>query len=209
MPSRTSRFRFLALLLAALPLFAGCRHDAPTTPALGEEALEDDPYLARVPGEPGDAAERLFYKVNLAPEGESRAVGVLLLDVVGGYLRVRLHATGVEPGEHIPQHIHLNAGCNPGGGILFNLDAGLTVPGEGPGVGAAYPVATDQGVVNYEAVRSLADLRAAYNAWAGTTLADDAALLAYLDLEERNAHMHVAFGPPYPAVNCGEVVRLN
>jgi hypothetical protein len=34
-------------------------------------------------------------------------------------------------------------------------------------------------------------------------------LLAFLDLEDRNAHMHVAFGPPFPAVNCGEIERIN
>jgi hypothetical protein len=34
-------------------------------------------------------------------------------------------------------------------------------------------------------------------------------LLVWLDLERRNAHMHVAFGPPFPAVNCGEIERIN
>ena len=34
-------------------------------------------------------------------------------------------------------------------------------------------------------------------------------LLAWLDLERRNAHMHVAFGPPFPAVNCGQLVAFD
>ena len=191
--------------MAALTASFACAGDEPTAPPATPAG---DVPLARMPGEPGAASDRLFYKVNLRPLGDSRSTGVVLIDVVGGELRVRVHATGAEPGEHIPQHIHLNPGCEVGGGILFNLDAGLTVPGEGPGVGTAYPVASQAGVVNYEAVRSLADLREAYDAH-GVPLASDAELLAYLDLEDRNAHLHVAFGPPYPAVNCGPVDRIN
>jgi hypothetical protein len=48
-------------------------------------------------------------------------------------------------------------------------------------------------VLNYYASRSLSDL-----------LQD-----ANLDLEHRNVHMHVPFGPPFPAVTCGAVERLN
>jgi len=168
------------------------------------------PSAARMPGDPGDARDRLFYQVKLEPLGDSRAIAMLMIDVVGGELRVRVHANGVEPGQPIPQHIHVNPGCSPGGGILLNLDAGLTIPGEGPGVGPSYPTASHAGVVNYEATRSLADLRDAFETYQSLVFATDADLLAYLDLENRNAHMHVAFGPPFPAVNCGEVVeRVN
>jgi hypothetical protein len=133
----------------------------------------------------------------------------MLLEIANGYLSARVHAAGLEPGQHIPQHIHLNPTCSPGGGILFNLDARLTVAGEGPGVGAAYPMANHAGVVNYEAHRALADLLVAANTYlgAGATTVDD--LLAFLDLDDRNGHMHVAFGPPFPAVTCGEVDRIN
>ena len=198
-------FLMLGAALAIVPACASCAGDIPTTPASTSETAA----LARMPGEPGAARDREFYKVKLAPAPDASSRGMLHLDVVGGSLRVRIHAAGLEPGEHIPQHIHVNTGCNPGGGILLNLDAGLTVPGEGPGVGAAYPVASAAGIVNYEATRSLADLRQAFNSFTGTTLADDAALLAHLDLENRNGHMHVAFGPPFPAVNCGEVEQVN
>jgi hypothetical protein len=59
--------------------------------------------------------------------------------------------------------------------------------------GAAFPVSNNGGVLNYYASRSLSDL-----------LQD-----ANLDLEHRNVHMHVPFGPPFPAVTCGAVERLN
>lgn len=202
-----NRFLLLAGGLVILPAFVGCSGEIPTD---SQSAQQSDPAtLARMPGEPGAASDRLFYKVKLAPAGDSRAVGILLIDVVGGYMRARVHANGVEPGEHIPQHIHLNPTCNPGGGILINLDATLSVAGEAPGVGAAYPVASKAGIVNYEATRSLADLRAAVSTRFAIPLDDDDDLLAFLDLENRNAHMHVAFGPPFPAVNCGEVERIN
>ncbi len=203
MPSRS--FLLSGLAAGTIAVVAACAGDTtPTAPTAAAELAE-----GRMPGDPGDASERLFYQVKLEPEGESRARGMLMIDVAGGELRVRVHANGVEPGAHIPQHIHLNSGCNPGGGILINLDANLTIPGEGPGVGAAYPVASDAGVVSYEATRSLADLRGAYATFAGLNFATDAELLAHLDLENRNGHMHVAFGPPFPAVNCGEVERIN
>jgi hypothetical protein len=109
----------------------------------------------------------------------------------------------------IPQHIHVNPTCSPGGGILLNLDATLTVAGEGPGVGPAYPMSNDGGVVKYYASRSLSDLLAAVNTHFGANLASVDELLTWLNLENRNAHMHVPDGPPFPAVNCGEIERLN
>ena len=203
----TSRILGAAALaaLAALPI-AGCGADLPT--GAGAETLAA-PIAAAVsagmPGDPGAASDRLFYRVQLDPQGTSRARGMVFIEVVGGYLRVRTHGVGVEPNERIPQHIHRNTGCANGGLVLINLDANLTVAGEGPGVGAAYPRANEGGVVHYEATRSLDDLRDAVNTYFGQALATDADLLAFLDLEDRNVHMHVAFGPPYPAVNCGEV----
>ena len=199
------RFLMLGAALAIVPACASCAGDTPTMPASASETAS----FAAMPGEPGSARDRDFYKAKLDPAPGVSSRGMLQLDVVGGFLRVRVHGVGLEPGMPIPQHIHVNSGCNPGGAVLINLDAGLTVPGEGPGVGPAYPVASAAGIVDYEATRSLADLRAALNTFAGTTLADDAALLAYLDLENRNGHMHVAFGPPFPAVNCGAMEQVN
>jgi hypothetical protein len=184
--------------IVALPVIAACGADVPTDS--GPVSL-----AAGMPGEPGAARDRLFYRVQLDPMGDHTARGMVFVEVVGGYLRVRAHGVGVAANERIPQHIHRNVGCADGGGILINLDENLTVAGEGPGVGAAYPRANAGGVVNYEATRSLEDLRAAVNVWYGQALANDAELLQFLDLENRNVHMHVAFGPPYPAVNCGEL----
>lgn len=167
------------------------------------------PVFAAKPGEPGAAADRALYQVRLGALDESRSHGVILIEVVGGYLAVSVHAAGLEPAQHIPQHIHLNPTCDPGGGILINLDENLTVAGEAPGVGAAYPVSNQAGVVNYYASRSLTDLLAAVNTHFGAELTSVEALLAWLDLDNRNAHMHVAFGPPFPGVNCGEVERRN
>jgi hypothetical protein len=50
---------------------------------------------------------------------------------------------------------------------------------------------------------------AAANTHFGTSLETVDELIAWLDLENRNAHMHVAFGPPFPAVNCGAIERIN
>jgi hypothetical protein len=130
------------------------------------------------------------------------------VEVVGGHLSVRLRAAGVEPRQRIPQHIHLNPTCDPGGGILINLDEKLTVAGEAPAIGAAYPLASPGGTVQYDASRPLTELLTAVNLHFGAGLATVDQLLGWLDLENRNVHMHVAFGPPFPAVNCGEVRRI-
>jgi hypothetical protein len=162
------------------------------------------------PGEPGDASDRMLFQVRLRSEGNSRAVGVMLFEIVGGYFTARVHAAGLEPLQRIPQHIHVNPTCNPGGGVLINLDENLTVPIEGAPVGAAFPLANADGVVNYEARRPLSDLLAAVQTHVpGSNVQTIEDLLSWLDLENRNAHMHVAFGPPFPAVNCGEINRIN
>jgi len=64
-------------------------------------------------------------------------------------------------------------------------------------------------VVNYRASRPLSELLIAVNTFSGAGLGTVEDLLAWLDLENRNGHMHVAFGPPFPAVNCGEIERIN
>jgi hypothetical protein len=193
-------------LLCAATLVLACADHAPDP----VEAAGRLPSFARKPGDPGAAAGRQLYQVRLAAEPGSRANGVMFIEIVGGYITATVHAAGLMPDRHIPQHIHVNPTCNPGGGILLNLDANLTIAGEGPGVGDMYPLSNRAGVVNYYAQRLLTDLMAAVNNIhedADLTTVDD--LLAWLNLEERNGHMHVATGPPFPAVNCGEVRRLN
>ena len=169
------------------------------------------PALTVKPGEPGDAANRQLYQVRLGAAPGSRSNGVMQIEIVGGYMAVTVHAAGLMPNANIPQHIHLNPTCNPGGGVLINLDANLTVAGEAPGTGAAYPLSNQAGVINYYATRSLDDLLTAVNTFRGTTLTSVDELLSWLNLEQRNGHMHV--GAPvnggFPAVNCGEVERIN
>ena len=192
-----------SLICAALLVACTEQTDKPTDPTTARPAFNVKP------GDPGDASDRQFYQVRLGAEPGSQSNGVMLIEIVGGYITVTVHAAGLMPSMNIPQHIHVNPTCNPGGGILLNLDATLTVPGEGAGTGSAYPMSNGAGVVNYYASRSLTDLLAAVNRYRGTTLASVADLLTWLNLEERNGHMHVAVGPPFPAVNCGEVKRLN
>lgn len=193
------------VLACAGPLLLGCTEPVadPVTPG------DPRPVLARKPGEPGAAPDRMLYQARLGALGDSRSHGVMLIEIVGGQLAVTVHAAGLPASRHVPQHIHVNPTCTPGGGVLVNLDAGLTVAGEGPGVGTAYPMSNHAGVVNYYASRPLVDLLAAVNAHAGAGLTSVADLLDWLDLDARNAHMHVAHGPPFPAVNCGEVERIN
>jgi hypothetical protein len=194
----------------AVLAMVGCSDGQPLAPAGSPSSANAGGGSAAKPGEPGAASDRMLFQVRLKPEGDSRATGVMLFEIVGGYFTARVHAAGLEPLQRIPQHIHVNPTCSPGGGILLNLDENLTVAGEGPGVGAAYPLANGGGVVNYEANRPLTELITAVNTYfpaADVQTVED--LLAFLDLEDRNAHMHVAFGPPFPAVNCGEIERLN
>jgi hypothetical protein len=199
-----------AMACAAIAVI-GCTE--PTFDSLAP--TEQLPGNVAKPGAPGAARDRLLYQVRLGPLGENRSHGIVLIEVVGGHLAVSVHAAGLVPDEIIPQHIHVNPTCDPGGGVLINLDANLTVgsapplPPEGPGVGLAYPRANDGGVVKYYASRPLSELLPAINTHFGLTLGSIEELLTWLDLENRNAHMHVPFGPPFPAVNCGEVLRLN
>ena len=159
------------------------------------------------PTAPGTSAS---FQARLTPAGNFQAAGLMVFDILKGEFVARVHATGLEPNQHIPQHIHLNPTCNPGGGVLINLDQNLTVAGEAPSTGPAFPRADANGVVRYEARRSLTDLLAAVKTHfpaAGVQTVDD--MLAFLDLEDRNGHMHVASGPPFPAVNCGELEPIN
>ena len=195
-----------ALLLPAAAI--SCAGDSPTTPESAQ--LVAAPEFARMPGAPGAASGREFYMVKLEPAPGHDARGMGHIDVVGGYLRVRIHANGLEAGQHIPQHIHAGSACSPASPPVINLDAGLTLTGvEAPGTGLAFPQASEDGIINYEATRSLADLRAAWNTAFGTSLQTDAELLALLDLDDRNIHEHLPLAPTFPPVNCGPMQRVN
>lgn len=146
-------------------------------------------------------------QAKLAPATGGRGRGMALLEVRDGQLTAKVRANGLEPLEVIPQHIHVNPVCVPGGNILINLDAGLTVAGEGPGVGPDYPTANNGGVIHYDASRSLADLMDAVNQFQSANVSTVEELLTYLDLENRNIHTHQPVAPFTP-VACGPIDRI-
>lgn len=196
-------------LACAGSVMIGC-----TQPTADSAATTDQLPSVSKPGDPGAARDRMLYQVRLGTLGENQSHGIVLIEVVGGHLAVTVHAAGLAPGANIPQHIHVNPTCNPGGGVLLNLDANLTVgapvglPPEAPGIGTAYPSSNQAGVVKYYASRPLSELLQAVNTHFRLSLGSVDELLAWLDLEDRNLHMHVP-AAPYAPVNCGEVERLN
>ena len=191
------RVQLPALALAALAAIA-CGPDSPS-PSSPSEGITTSHH--------GSGSDGLLFQARLAPVTGGPGQGVLLLEVADGQLTAKVRATGLEPLAVIPQHIHRNPTCNPGGLILLNLDAGLTVAGEGPGVGPAYPRANDGGVVSYDASRSLADLIDAANQHqsAGVTTVEE--LLNWLDLPNRNMHTHQPV-PPFTPVGCGPIEQI-
>jgi hypothetical protein len=194
------------LAIAALSLSTACNDD--TTAPLDTAASSRGAALAQAPYQPGAASSRELYQVRLAPMNGSSDHGIVKLEIAGGYLVVTVHAEGLDPLQHIPQHIHVNPTCANGGAVLISLNAQLTVAGEAPPTGDDFPVANRAGVVNYQASRPLADLLTAANTYLGTNLASVDELLAWLDLGNRNVHMHASTAPFTP-MTCGEMERVN
>lgn len=176
-------------------------------------ADQDTPAVVK-PGGPGAASDRLLYQARLGARNDFRSHGIVLIEVVGGQLTVTIHAAGHAPGAAIPQHIHVNDNCENGGGVLINLDAGLTVGApmggtpEQPPTQGPFPVSNEGGVVKYYASRPLGDLLQAVNTHFGLTLGSVDELLDWLALADRNVHMHIP-ASPFTPVNCGEVNPLN
>ena len=193
-----------ALAVAALSLSTAC-NDTVTTP----DAALSKPALAQAPYASGSAADRELYQVLLAPTGTSTTRGVVKIEIAGGYLVVTAHAEGLDPLQHIPQHIHANATCATPGSPIINLDANLNLPGaEAPPTGDNFPVANGAGVVDYQASRSLSSLLTAVNSAYQLNLASVDELVEWLDLANRNVHMH-ASAAPFTPMTCGPVERLN
>ena len=144
------------------------------------------------------------FEARLAEVNGSSAHGWARVEIVGGNLVVSTHGSGMARDSVTPQHIHVNPTCEVPGGPLINLDRGLTVTGESPPNGPTFPSTNAGGVLNYQVSRSLADLRAAVNTYFGQALASDAELIAWLDLGNRNIHMHQPLAPFTP-VDCGAV----
>ncbi len=199
----------LAVTCAGI-MVVGCTEPASDALAPADQAT---PAVAK-PGGPGAASDRMLYQARLGAMNDFSSHGVVLIEIVGGFFTVTIHAAGHAPGAAIPQHIHVNPTCADGGGVLINLDADLTV-GAAPGMTperlptvGPFPVSNNGGVVKYHASRPLSELLQAVNTHFGLTLSSVDELLNWLNLEERNVHMHIP-SSPFTPVNCGEVHQLN
>ncbi len=197
--------RAAALAGAALSLATACND---TTAPADAAATSQTAALAQAPYAPGAAASRQLFQARLAPMNGSSDHGIVKVEIAGGYLVVTVHAEGLDPSQHIPQHIHVNPTCADGGAVLISLNADLTVAGEAPPTGNDFPVANRAGVVNYQASRPLADLLTAANTFLGANVASVDELVNWLNLGSRNVHMHASMAPFTP-MTCGEMERVN
>lgn len=172
----------LGLTAAMAVLLTACPEPAPEP----EPPVEEPPVE-----EPVEEA----YEAQLQEIDASGVTGTATLVMENGELHVSLSATGLEPDAQVPQHIHLNATCDPAGGILLNLDNTLTVANEADPRGDHYPTADGDGTLDYEVSRSLDDLRSAVEEYGGPGVDE-------LDLGNRVVNLHAADMRP---VACGEL----
>lgn len=197
-PTNRSLLPLSSIILVAF-LAAAC--EQPESPTAAADALlsASDAALQSPQANRAPQADREFYVARVGPAGDTRVRGTAQFQIVGDWFTAKVRVTGLVPGERVPQHIHVNATCAGPGPPLINLDEDLTVDGEGPIAGEAFPRANRAGVLQYDARRSLADLDAALQTHAGIGLDD-------LDLDERNVNFHE---PALPVLGCGEIVRIN
>ncbi len=120
---------------------------------------EADPPVVEAPP-PGWPAPQAYH-AQLEPLAGSGVSGTVTVAVDQDRLRARVEASGLEPGQPVPQHVHLGSTCQEPGGIMLNLDRQLGLAGETPPDGDMYPTADDQGNVVYDVTRSLPELRSA------------------------------------------------
>ncbi len=189
-PSRT----LPALGLAAATLFLATGCDVETEG--GDDLSVDTMAEQTLPDTTADSQLREVYEASLESLGESGVTGTATI-TVGEELLVTVSATGLEPETRYPMHIHMNASCDDAGGILLNLDDGLTAPNEGEARGDAYAETDEDGRLEYEVSRSFEELRSALQEH-GSTPAD------HLDLANRVVNVH---GPQMQAVACGPIDR--
>jgi Cu/Zn superoxide dismutase len=192
MTRRSRLFPGLALVAAAVAL-AGCDIESE-----GADDLEPDTLAQTgLTGDTADSQLRELYEARLSPVGESNVSGTATVTIGADEVLVTLTATGLDPETRYAAHIHMNASCDDAGGIMLNLDDALNTPNEGEARGDAYPETDDQGRLDYEATRSLEELR--------TALRDEGAAHAdSLDLGNRVVNVH---GPDMNPVACGPLDR--
>jgi Cu/Zn superoxide dismutase len=151
----------------------------------------------RVPGmdDPAPAAEergRVFQAQLQAVEG-SGVTGTATVALDDDRIEVRIQARGFQPGQRVPQHVHMNSSCDQPGGILLNLDNDLSHPNEAPPRGDHYPTADGDGTLDYVVSRSLDDLREAARQFEGQDVAQ-------FDLAQRVVNLHAE---DMSAIACG------
>lgn len=138
------------------------------------------------------------YEARLEERNGSGVTGTATFTIEGDELQVTVAATGLDPETRVPQHIHTNGSCDDAGGILLNLDSDLSAAGEAEPRGDAYPQADDEGRIQWEATRSIEDIRPAMGDQA--TAGEDA-----LDLTNRVVNLH---GQDMQPIACGEIESM-
>lgn len=188
----TRRSRFipaLALAGATAVVLAGCDVE----PDNADEMQMDTVAQEESAFGPADQQVGEIYEARLEAVDGSGVSGVATVTVHEDELQVTVAATGLDPETRYPMHIHANASCDNAGGILLNLDDGLTAAGEGEPRGDSYADTDDQGRLEYAASRSMEDLRAAMREH-GAEQPDG------LDLANRVVTLH---SPEMQPVACG------
>lgn len=143
----------LVFAVATTVLLAGCETEADRPADTGMDTLPEQP-LTTDRDQPQEV-----YEARLEARDGSGVTGTATVAVQDNELQVTVAATGFEPNTRVPQHIHMNSTCEEPGGIMLNLDENLSAAGEAEPRGDAYPETDDQGRLQYEASRSLDELR--------------------------------------------------
>lgn len=170
-------------------------------------------------------ADQEMYEARLEAVDGSGVTGTATVTVENEELTVTVAATGFDPNVRVPQHIHINSSCDNAGGILLNLDDALSAPNDGEPRGDAYPETDDQGNLQFEATRSIGELRTAMvgegagasrtdTAGADTAGADTAGTdtpggaddAARFDFGNRVVNLH---GPDMQPIACGPLDAMD
>lgn len=171
----------LALVVAACP--------PQDQPEPQQEPMMQDP----APAAQEDGARERVYEATLQEINGSGVTGTATIALGDDRIQVRVMAQGLQPDQRVPQHIHTTQSCDPAGGILLNLDDDLSHPNEAEPRGDHYPTADSDGVLDYEASRSLDDLRDAALEYESTGIEQ-------LDLGNRVVNLH---GEDMAPIACG------
>jgi hypothetical protein len=138
------------------------------------------------------------YQAAIRGLGEIPVTGSVRLEVGEDAIRAAVAFTGLEPGEAVAQHVYAWWDCTTIARIVINLDTLLTIPGEGPPRGEAYPRADAEGRLEFTATRPLADFAGALRQYRGM-------LVEELDLGNRTVFLRDEGHRP---IACGELRRV-